>query len=75
MQTNHIPKQVLFARGIRRHIRRLDHVISEQHLVAELIVRKLWPLSNEELKNLKVIYPETSRFVDAFIESREAVQK
>ena len=75
MQTNHIPQEILFARGIRRNIRRLDHVISEQGLVAELLIKKLGPLSNEELKNLKVIYPETSRFVDAFIESREAVQK
>ena len=75
METNHIPQEVLFARSIRRHIRRLAHVVSEEHLVTDILIRKLSPCSDEELKNLKVIYPETSRFIDSFIESKAVVQK
>jgi len=75
MENNHIPQEVLFARGIRRHVRRLDHVVSEEYLVAELLTKKLWNLTAEELKNLKVIYPETSRFIDAFIESKREANK
>ena len=39
METNHIPQEVLFARSIRRHIRRLAHVISEERLVAGLLIK------------------------------------
>jgi hypothetical protein len=71
MEANHIPAEVLFARDIRRHVRRLDHLFSEEHLIADILIKKLSPCSDEDLKNLKVIYPETTRFIDSFIESKE----
>jgi hypothetical protein len=75
MQTNHIPQEVLFARGIRRHIRRLEHLFSEERLVADVLISKLSSCNDEALRNLKVIYPETSQFIDAFVESKEVTQK
>ena len=71
MGNNHIPQDVLFARQIRRHIRRLEHLFSEEQFVADLLIKKLSPCSDEELQNLKTIYPETSGFIDSFIESRK----
>ena len=71
MENSHIPQEVLFARGIRRNTRRLDHLVSEERLVADLLIKKLSPCSDEELQNLKTIYPETSGFIDSFIESRK----
>jgi hypothetical protein len=68
MENNHIPQEVLFARGIRRNTRRLDHLVSEERIVADILIKKLSPCSVEELNNLKVIYPETSRFIDIFSE-------
>jgi hypothetical protein len=68
-----IPKEVLFARSIRRSVRRLDHVISEENIVGELLVRKLWHLTDEQLKILKQNCPEVSQFVDVFIEVHEKI--
>jgi hypothetical protein len=68
METNHIPQEVLFARGIRRHIRRLEHLFSEENIVVDILIQKLSPCRDKELQNLKVIYPETSRFIDVFSE-------
>jgi len=75
MEINHIPQEVLFGRGIRRHIRRLEHLFSEEQFVADLLIKKLSPLSNAELQNLKAIYPEVSKFIDAFVGTYEVPQK
>ena len=53
MQTNHIPQEILFARSIRRHIRRLAHVVSEEHLVTELLIKKLSPFQRGRIEKFK----------------------
>jgi len=45
MENNHIPQEVLFARGIRRNTRRLDHLVSEERIVADILIKKLSPCS------------------------------